>query len=159
MADGMLRANARRAAARCLSAGHARSARPRRVGRSRRADDRGPNKEGFTLIELLVALAVFSLAALALLNLTGENTRSAARVETRTLGGVVAENLAVEAMIAPSIGEGTTSGQTSLAGRPWRWTRTVAPTPEPDLLRIHIRVTTDEGQAADRTLFRSRSRP
>ena len=49
------------------------------------------DRRGFTLIELLVALAVFSLAALALLNLSAENTRSASRVETRTLGGVVAD--------------------------------------------------------------------
>ena len=118
-----------------------------------------PNKEGFTLIELLVALAVFSLAALALLNLSAENTRSAARVETRTLGGIVAENLAVETMIAPAVSEGTTTGQTPLAGRPWTWTRTVAPTEDPDLLRIHITVRTPEGQAAERTLFRSRTRP
>lgn len=116
-------------------------------------------RAGFSLIEILVAMAVFSLAALALLNLSGENTRSAARVETRTLGGVVAENLAVEAMIAPSIIEGTASGQTALAGRPWHWTRTVAGTSEPDLLSIHIRVATDEGQAAERTVFRSRVRP
>ncbi|WP_284223764.1 type II secretion system minor pseudopilin GspI, partial [Brevundimonas denitrificans] len=137
--------------------GHARSARPRRVGRSRRADDRGPDKKGFTLIELLVALAVFSLAALALLNLSGENTRSAARVETRTLGGIVAENLAVEAMIAPSVSEGATSGQTPLAGRPWTWTRAITPTEDPDLLRIHITVQDAEGQAAERTIFRSRT--
>ncbi len=154
-------ANARRAAARCLSAGwgfgHARSARPRRVDKAEPCD-RGPNKEGFTLIELLVALAVFSLAALALLNLSGENTRSAARVETRTLGGIVAENLAVEAMIAPSINEGTTTGQTPLAGRPWTWTRTVTATDDADLLRIHITVKDPEGQAAERTLFRSRTR-
>ena len=116
-------------------------------------------RRGFTLIELLVALAVFSLAALALLNLSAENTRSAARVETRTLGGIVAENLAVETMIAPAVSEGTTTGQTPLAGRPWTWTRTVAPTEDPDLLRIHITVRTPEGQAAERTLFRSRTRP
>jgi general secretion pathway protein I len=91
--------------------------------------------EGFTLIELLVALAVFSLAALALLNLSGENTRSAARVEARTLGGIVAENRAVEAVIAPAIAEGITSGQTPLADRD------------------------SEGQAAERTVFRSRTRP
>lgn len=115
-------------------------------------------RSGFTLIELLVALAVFSLAALALLNLSAENTRSAARVETRTLGGIVAENLAVEAMIAPAISEGATSGQTPLAERPWRWTRTVAATDDPGLLRIHIRVSDTEGQAAERTLFRSRNR-
>lgn len=114
-------------------------------------------RSGFTLIELLVALAVFSLGALALLNLAGENTRSAARVEDRTLGGVVAENLAVEAVIAPQLSEGETSGQVSLAGRQWRWTRTVAATDDPGLQRIDIRVRTDEGQAADRTLFRARA--
>jgi general secretion pathway protein I len=117
------------------------------------------DREGFTLIELLVALAVFSLAALALLNLSGENTRSAARVETRTLGGIVAENRAVETMIAPSIVEGTTNGQTPLAGRPWRWTQTVTGTAEPDLLRVHITVRDSEGQAAERTIFRTRTRP
>lgn len=115
-------------------------------------------RRGFTLIELLVALAVFSLAALALLNLIGENTRTAARVETRALGGIVAENLAVEAMIAPSIAEGATSGRTVLAGRPWRWTRTVAATSEPDLLRVRIRVSAPGGQAAERIVFRSRVR-
>lgn len=112
-------------------------------------------RAGFTLIELLVALAVFSLAAMALLNLSGENTRSAARVETRTLGGLVAENLAVEAMITPQIAEGETSGAVPLAGRQWRWTRSVQGV-EAGLLRIDIRVVTDEGQAADRSLFRAR---
>jgi len=112
-------------------------------------------RAGFTLIELLVALAVFSLAAMALLNLSGENTRSAARVETRTLGGVVAENLAVEAMIDPRLGEGMSDGAVPLAGRDWRWTRSVQGV-EAGLLRIDISVSTDEGQAADRTLFRAR---
>lgn len=114
-------------------------------------------KHGFTLVELLVALAVFSLAAMALLNLAGENTRSAARVDDRVLGGVVAENLAVEAAIAPRMAEGQTSGRTPLAGRQWQWTRTVAATDDPDILRIDIRVSTDEGQASDRTLFRGRA--
>ncbi|MDP3801837.1 MAG: type II secretion system minor pseudopilin GspI [Phenylobacterium sp.] len=114
------------------------------------------SRGGFTLIELLVALAVFSLAALTLLNLAGENTRSAVRVEDRTLGGLVAENLAVEAAIAPHLAEGETSGQIPMAGRRWRWTRIVAATDDPGLLRIDIRVLTDEGRAADRTLFRAR---
>ncbi|MDI6625051.1 MAG: type II secretion system minor pseudopilin GspI [Brevundimonas sp.] len=110
-------------------------------------------RAGFTLIELLVALAVFSLAAMALLNLSGENTRSATRVETRTLGGLVAENLAVEAMIAPDIAEGQTSGVVPLAGRQWRWTRSVQGV-EAGMVRIDIAVATEEGQAADRVLFR-----
>lgn len=114
----------------------------------------GKGRRGFTLIELLVALAVFSLAALALLNLGGENTRSAARAETRTLGGIVAENLAVEAMTArPAPGD--SDGTQPLAGRDWRWTRAVTATDDPDILRIDIRVSDDEGQAAERILFRA----
>ncbi|WP_312148116.1 type II secretion system minor pseudopilin GspI [Brevundimonas sp.] len=113
-------------------------------------------RAGFTLIELLVALAVFALAALALLNLGGENTRSAARAETRTLGGIVAENLAVEAMTAqPAPAPGDSDGSQPLAGRDWRWTRSVAATDDPDILRIDIRVSDDEGQAAERILFRA----
>ena len=114
------------------------------------------DRAGFTLIEMLVALAVFGLAAMALLNLSGESTRSAARVETRTLGGVVAENLAVEAAIAPSIGEGTAAGQVDLAGRRWRWIRAVSATDVGGMLRIDVRVSDGEGQAAERTLFRPR---
>lgn len=116
-----------------------------------------PARQGFSLVELLVALAVFSLAAMALLNLSGENTRSAARVEDRTLGGVVAENLAVEAAVTPALSEGESAGATTLADRRWAWTRTVAPTDDPDLLRVDIRVSTDEGLAADRTLFVERT--
>lgn len=114
------------------------------------------DRAGFTLIEMLVALAVFGLAAMALLNLSGENTRSAARVETRTLGGVVAENLAVEAATLSSIGEGTAAGQVELAGRRWRWTRAVSATDVGGMLRIEVRVSDAEGQAAERILFRSR---
>ena len=112
------------------------------------------SRAGFTLIELLVALAVFALAALALLNLGGENTRSAARAETRTLGGIVAENLAVEAMTAQPA-PGDSDGMQQLAGRDWRWTRSVTATDDPDILRIDIRVSEDEGQAAERVLFRA----
>lgn len=114
------------------------------------------SRRGFTLIELLVALSVFSLAALALLNLGGENTRSAARAETRTLGGVVAENLAVQAMtVHPAPAPGDSDGTQLLAGRDWRWTRSVTATDDPDILRIDIRVSDHEGQAAERVLFRA----
>ncbi|RZJ27228.1 MAG: type II secretion system protein GspI [Brevundimonas sp.] len=112
---------------------------------------------GFTLVEMLVALAVFSLAAMALLNLSGESTRSAQRVETRTLGGMVAENVAVEAAVAPALSEGESAGASDLGGRRWAWSRAVTATADPELLRIDVRVRDDEGQAADRTLFRRRN--
>ncbi|MDZ4364983.1 type II secretion system minor pseudopilin GspI [Brevundimonas sp.] len=114
------------------------------------------NRPGFTLIEMLVALAVFSLAALALLNLAGENTRSAARVETRTVAGIVAENLAVQTLVdvdPPATGE--TRGETAMAGRSWTWVRVVNGTDDPDILSIRISITEDGEQVADVTLFRA----
>lgn len=122
----------------------------RRRARPRRAP------EGFTLLELLVALAVFALAAAALLRLSAENTRLATHLETRALAGVVAGNLAVEAAIAPTP-QGET-GVTDLAGRRWRWTRTPSATDDPDLIRIDIQVGPDDAAdpavAAGLTLFR-----
>lgn len=112
-------------------------------------------RRGFTLIEMLVALAVFSLAALALLNLSGESVRSAARVEARTLGGIVAENVAAEAMTVQSLPVGEISGETALGGQVWRWRRVVSATGAPGMGRIDVRVYDDDGLAADRVLFRS----
>ena len=110
---------------------------------------------GFSLVELLVALAVFALVVVALLNLSGGSTRTALQIETRALAGIVAENLAVEAMTAPSLPVGETSGQVDLAGQAWRWRRIVTGTEVPGMGRIDIAVYSDEGLAADRTLFRS----
>jgi general secretion pathway protein I len=114
---------------------------------------------GFTLIELLVALAVFSLAALALLNVTGENVRTAGNLEARVLAGVVADNRAVEALTAlqpPPLGVG--AGREAAGGRLWRWTRRVTPTADSELIRIDITVAAAERPEtlAEVTLFRSR---
>lgn len=112
---------------------------------------------GFTLIEVLVALAVFSLAALTLVNLSGENVRTARALEARTLASVVAENRAVEAMVewpAP----GVTSGVDMAGDRPWRWTRRVSRTDDPEVARVDVIVGEPAGRAtlAEVTVFRGR---
>jgi general secretion pathway protein I len=125
---------------------------------SMRADRSRESRAGFTLIELLVALTVFSLAAMALINLTGENIRAAGRIESRAMGAVVAENRAVEVLTAaraPAVG--VVNGVESAAGRSWRWTRKVSGTADPDVLRIDI-VVLDPGApkpAGALTVFRS----
>ena len=57
--------------------------------------------EGFTLIEMLVALAIFSLAALALLRLGGATATNSARLESQALAETVARNIAVETLTDP----------------------------------------------------------
>lgn len=113
---------------------------------------------GFTLIELLVALAIFSLAALALLNLAGENTRSGSRLADRALAEVVLDNRAVEVMTsAAPLAIGRTAGVEMAAGRPWAWVRQVSRTSDPALVRVDIAVSSPRGRTpfAQATLFRA----
>ena len=121
----------------------------------RRADR---HARGFSLIEMLVAMAVFGLVALALLNLAGENTRSAVVIEERVLAGVVADNRAVEAMLAsPAQLAAKSAGTESAGDRDWRWTRTVSPTDMDAIVRIDITVMPigEDRIAAEASVFRS----
>lgn len=106
--------------------------------------------EGFTLIELLVALAVFSLAVIALLNLAGENTRAAAVMEERTFAAVVAENRAIELLTDPGLPTlGVSRGVEAAGDRTWTWTQQVTRTADEAVIRIDIRVSRAD---SDRTL-------
>ena len=113
-------------------------------------------ESGFTLIEMLVALAIFSLAALALLRLGGATAANSARLTEQALAQVVARNLAVETMTDPQPPAfGTQSGMAANSGRQWRWTRVTERSPEARIQMITIRVVgaTGVGQAT-MTLFR-----
>ena len=119
---------------------------------------RPASEAGFTLIEVLVALAVFGLAAMALLNLSGQNALTAAGLQDRTLAGVVADNRAVEALIAarpPTLGQA--SGAEQAGGRVFLWSRRVSRTADPDILRIDVLVVgADRSRAlGGATVFRS----
>lgn len=119
---------------------------------------RARSEAGFTLIELLVALAIFSLAVLALLNLAGENTRASGRLQDRILAEVVLDNRAIETVTSvapPPLGKA--AGAEQVAGRPWLWTRVVSRTADPDILRVDIVVATPRSRApaAAATLFRA----
>jgi general secretion pathway protein I len=113
-------------------------------------------ESGFTLIEMLVALAIFSLAALALLRLEGATLASTARLQEQAMAQIVARNLAVEVMtdpVPPAFGR--ESGQAENGGRNWSWTRNVARSPEPRIQQIEIEVQSQIGpEGARLTVFR-----
>lgn len=112
-------------------------------------DSRAAATRGFTLIEMMVALAVFSLAALALIRLEGATIRGAAMLDTTLMGQTVARNVAIEAMTdarAPTIG--TASGSEINGGRSWAWTRVVQRTGDARILRIDVTVLDESGRAA-----------
>lgn len=98
-------------------------------------------ERGFTLLEMLVALAVFSLAALALVRLQGVTLRTAADLDSKALGQIVARNLMVEIqtdLTPPAIGEA--DGEVENGGRRWRWRRVVKATDDKRLLQVDVTV-------------------
>jgi general secretion pathway protein I len=114
------------------------------------AADRVPpvraKERGFTLIEMLVALAIFSLAALALLRLGGATAANSARLTDQALAQMVARNLSVEVLSDPQPPPfGTQAGVTVNAGRQWRWTRNVERSPEARVQLITIAVAGVQG--------------
>ncbi len=101
-----------------------------------------PRKDaGFTLAEVMAALAVFSIAALALLHLSAENARAASLAREHAFASLIAENLMVEAAAAPDLDfSRAASGDAVMDGRDWEWRRTVRPSGEPGMVRVDVEV-------------------
>lgn len=103
-------------------------------------------ESGFTLLEMLVALVVFSLAALSLIRLQGVTVRTAADLDTKVIGQIVARNLMVAAQTDPKpppLGE--TRGEADNGGRHWRWTRVASATGDRRLIQVELVVTSADG--------------
>lgn len=135
-----------------------------RAGLDLRTGEKGDcpyfSEHGFTLIEMLVALAIFSLAALALLRLGGATAANSARLGDQALAQMVAKNLAVETLTDPAPPSfGTTGGEAVNAGRRWRWTRNVMRSPEARIQQIEIRVEPEAGGPGRASLIVFRRAP
>jgi general secretion pathway protein I len=87
----------------------------------------------------VTALFVFSVAAVAVLELSVQNARALGQLESSVYARIVADNqmaLALGARIPPPRGEA--SGEEQLAGRAWEWRRVVDATVDPDIDRVEI---------------------
>ena len=106
---------------------------------------------GFTLIEILVALAVFSLAALALIRLETASVRGAAVLDRTTVARMVARNVALDAVTDARVPpRGQSAGVEANGGRAWRWVRQIVPTGDARIVRIEVAVSTPNGQVVGR---------
>jgi general secretion pathway protein I len=103
-------------------------------------------RNGFTLLELLVALAVFSIAALALLRLDAVAVSTAADLRAKEGSMLVAENEAARLATDPGNPPlGLTSQSLVNGGRTFLVRRSVVRTPDPRLVRIDLFVSEGQG--------------
>ncbi len=97
--------------------------------------------KGFTLLEVLVALAVFAVAAIALMQVSESQLQLSARLEDKTFAHWVALNMVTEMQANqdwPDLGEQT--GKVSMAGRDWKIIVKTLATPMSHVRRIDVAV-------------------
>lgn len=99
---------------------------------------------GFTVLEILVALAIFSLAALALLRVQAISLRTAADLDARQMAQIVAANRGVELLTDPAPPPlGVREGEMVNGGRRWRWRQTARREAGSALLMLRVEVEED----------------
>ncbi|MEO5867121.1 MAG: type II secretion system minor pseudopilin GspI [Sphingomonas sp.] len=103
-------------------------------------------ERGFTLIEMMVALAVFSLAALALIRLESTTIRGAAILDTALTAQMVADNVAIETVTdaQPPV-LGSVTGVERNGGRTWAWRRTTTSAGNARVAKVEVIVTGADG--------------
>lgn len=110
---------------------------------------------GFSLLEMLVALAVFAIAALALIKLQGASLMQTAELDSRLYSEVVARNLAVETLTDPAPPPlGDSQGASTNAGRSFTWRRTTTALEGGELLKIDLAVKQAAGPEITLTVLR-----
>jgi len=106
-------------------------------------------QSGLTLLELLVALAIFSTAAIAILDTVGATARVVEDLEHKTMAHWVAGNKLAEIKLEskwPNIG--VTRDQIDMADREWFLVTKVEATARPDMRRITVEVRLDKKHEA-----------
>jgi general secretion pathway protein I len=104
---------------------------------------------GFTLLEVLVAMAVASLALLALFGAAAATVRTTDVLRDRTYANLVATNVLAELRARDSWPEpGALSGTARQAERDWRWQAVVSTTEDADVRRLDIVVDDADGERA-----------
>lgn len=105
------------------------------------------SQEGFSLIETVAAMAILSVAAIPLMQMTSTSVQHARGLETRMLARTVAENAIAEALAQPIAQEGGAAiGVETQMGRAFTWTLTTTPPQLGELQRFDISVSA-EGDA------------
>jgi general secretion pathway protein I len=99
------------------------------------------NALGFTLLEVMLALAVFSIAGIALLTTASNNARNMGHLENIMFANWVTSNQLVTASLSETWPpKNNLKGEVELAGRAWFWQQKVLKTTDNDMRAIVMEV-------------------
>lgn len=100
---------------------------------------------GLTLIEVMAALAIFAVAALAIVSATGEHIRSLTYLEQKNMALWVANNHLTQLTLDDKFPQlGDKKGNVELANVTWYWQQKVVKTADPKFRSITIRILSEE---------------
>jgi general secretion pathway protein I len=102
-------------------------------------------KKGFTLLEVMLAMAVFSIAGIAILGTAETNARNLGYLESKIVANWVASNQLVETTLDASWPpKNNKKGKVELAGLEWFWQQKVIKTTDSDMRAIVMEVRLEE---------------
>ena len=102
---------------------------------------------GFTLIEVMLAMAIFSIAGIALLSAADNNFKNLTHLENKVLANWVASNQLVEASLDPAWPpKNNKKGTVEMAGREWFWQQKVIKTTDKNMRAVVIEIRIEEDQ-------------
>ena len=111
-------------------------------------------KKGFTLIEVMLAMAVFSIAGIAILGTADTNARNLGYLESKIIASWVASNQLVEASLDKSWPpKNNKKDKVEMAGQEWLWQQKIIKTTDNDMRAIVMEVRLDEKDPAALTSF------
>lgn len=101
--------------------------------------------KGFTLLEVLLAMAIFSIAGIAILGATDTNSRNLGYLERTILASWVASNQLVEATLDDTWPpKNNKKDKIEFAGQEWFWQQQVIKTTDNNMRALTIEVRLEE---------------
>ena len=118
---------------------------------------------GFTLIEVMLAMAIFSIAGIALLSASDNNIKNLSHLENKVLANWLASNQLVEVTLDRTWPpKNNKKGTVEMAGQEWFWLQKVIKTENKDMRSIVIEIRNNEDEKLPITsmvTFVSKSQP
>jgi len=101
---------------------------------------------GFTLIEVMLALAIFSIAGLALVSTANSNIRNTSHLEEKIQAGWIASNQMTQVLLERKWPlKNNAKGEVELASQIWYWRQRVIATTDNNMKAVVIEVRKEEG--------------